>query len=60
MTTNDLLKLLGINAISGFVSNIDYDGNAACNLDGVSMMSYFPKGDLKQGDRIKVIVLKDE
>lgn len=63
MTTNDLLKqILGVDAISGYVSYIDQDDRAVCYLNnvGITMPLYFPKGDLKDGDRIKVIILKEE
>ena len=63
MTTNELIKqALGVESISGFVSYIDEDGRAVCYLNnvGITMPSYFPKGDLKDGDRIKVIILKDD
>ena len=63
MTTNDLLKhILGVDAISGYVSYIDQDDRAVCYLNnvGFNMPTYFPKGDLKDGDRIKVIILKEE
>lgn len=63
MTTNEILKqLLGVDVISGYVSYIDRDGQAVCHLNnvGITMSSYFPKGDLKDGDRIKVIILKED
>lgn len=63
MTTNDLLKnALGVEAINGFVSYIDPDDRAVCFLNnvGINIPAYFPKGDLKSGDRIKVIILKDD
>ena len=63
MTTNDLIKqALGVEAISGYVSYIDQDDRAVCFLNnvGITIPAYFPKGDLKSGDKIKVIILKDD
>ena len=63
MTTNELLKAtLGVDAISGYVSYIDDQGRAICYLQnvGITMPSYFPKNGLRDGDRIKVIILKED
>lgn len=62
MTTNELLKAaLGVDAINGYVSYIDDEGRAICFLQnvGITMPSYFPKNDLREGDRIKVIILME-
>lgn len=62
MTTNELLKaLLNVDIYSGYVSYIE-DRGAVCYLNnvGINMPSYFPSENLHDGDRIKVIILKEE